>query len=599
MDTFSYWKLGAVFDNWLSPPVLAFRQYDTNPSYPTHILRLYIDLCSYRTHLFAMWLLNAATLKLEQFLGSCPDYAILSHRWQDDELTFQDMMAGTGKSKAGHAKVQLCCDEAVKHNLRYAWVDTCCIDKASSAELSEAINSMYHYYQKAEVCFVYLFDVEKTESSGAEATYFPQFGASTWWTRGWTLQELIAPSSLQFYDSTWNLIGTKKALVHEISKITGIDSRALEPGYPEWYSVAQRMSWASRRSTQRVEDIAYSLLGIFDVNMPLLYGEGKKAFIRLQEEIMKHSNDQSIFAWSSSSNEITGPILHSGLLAYSPDNFRHSSRITPSIKKLSHVPYAVTNFGLSITFHMVPWTMNTYLVALDCVNESAQPQRVGIFLKLLPETNQAARVAHEGNELTIFDTTNALHSKHSELRRIYVRQQRWIISTPGYLYGFWIRTLPDSLLYKGEVVHQYGSAFPISFTRVDCRHTWDPRKRLVTLEAGEHGLAGRIWYGTRGYGQDKWERKRAYTALDLGFDGDFNPICVYRSTFLERSSMSDSDLTTFGMPVHRGTDAPRLLQGDRLTGMDKSLPQFTISIQKELVGAQHVWVVYIKDRLYS
>ena len=160
--------------------------------------------------------------------------------------------------------------------LQYAWIDACCIDKTNSSELSEAINSMYQWYKNVAVCYVYMFDVE-IRSPLIDLS----FEGSAWHTRGWTLQELIAPEIAKFYAFNWQYIGEKTALRTKISAITGIRVAALAGEPLEKFSIAQRMSWASTRTTTRVEDVAYSLLGIFDVHMPMLYGEGKKAFVRL------------------------------------------------------------------------------------------------------------------------------------------------------------------------------------------------------------------------------------------------------------------------------------------------------------------------------
>lgn len=169
-------------------------------------------------------------------------------------------------------------------------MDTCCIDKSSSAELSEAINSMYTLYKKSYLCIVYLDDVD-----GAWWDFELKY--SRWFTRGWTLQELIAPRVLLFFDKHWKFIKTKDSIATLLAEITGIDTKVLRTGDTKGISVAAKMSWAAKRTTTRPEDLAYSLMGIFDVNMPTIYGEGDKAFIRLQEEIMKKSNDQSLFAW--------------------------------------------------------------------------------------------------------------------------------------------------------------------------------------------------------------------------------------------------------------------------------------------------------------
>ena len=196
--------------------------------------------------------------------------------------------------KKGFCKVRDSCVQARRDGYQYIWIDTCCIDKTSSTELSEAINSMYAWYKDSAVCYVLLADVFVEPLRGRT---WHDFHTSRWFTRGWTLQELLAPAQLQFFNVAWKPLGTKSDLIDDISTITKIDLYALAGGDLSRLSVARRMSWVANRQTTRLEDMAYCLLGIFGINMPLLYGEGMKAFIRLQEEIMKTTDDQSIFAW--------------------------------------------------------------------------------------------------------------------------------------------------------------------------------------------------------------------------------------------------------------------------------------------------------------
>ncbi|KAI3337100.1 HET-domain-containing protein [Xylariaceae sp. AK1471] len=256
-----------------------------------------------------MRLLNTKTLKLESFLGSVkPAYAILSHTWGDNEILFKDVQhesTASWKQKAGGAKVLGVAEIARAMRYSYLWVDSCCIDKASSAELSEAINSMYKWYEESAICFAYLSDVRR-ETSADDARY-RWFEQSRWFERGWTLQELIAPPNVQFYDVNWVYLGSRRNLVDIIARITRISRSALlkEVNVLE-QSVSCKMSWAVGRATTRTEDMAYSLMGIFDINMPLLYGEGNKAFRRLQEEIIRHSNDHTILLSSDSLNHWAG-----------------------------------------------------------------------------------------------------------------------------------------------------------------------------------------------------------------------------------------------------------------------------------------------------
>ncbi|KAH8592628.1 hypothetical protein B0O99DRAFT_689484 [Bisporella sp. PMI_857] len=219
------------------------------------------------------------------------NYAILSHTWGTDEVTYTDIKDGTGKNKAGYTKIQFCGEQAKRDSLRYFWVDTCCIDKRNSTELAEAVNSMFRWYRAATKCYVYLLDVSwpysNTSILSAEP-FWHTFRESRWFTRGWTLQELIAPGSVDFFSREGKLLGNKTSLEKDICEATGIPAKALQGSSLSEFSVTERISWTERRQTAIAEDRAYSLLGIFDVNMPLIYGEGReKATKRLREEIDK------------------------------------------------------------------------------------------------------------------------------------------------------------------------------------------------------------------------------------------------------------------------------------------------------------------------
>lgn len=315
-----------------------------------------------------MRLLHSATLQFEEFFDSdIPKYAILSHRWEGKEISFQEFQDSEDKSGARFAKIRNFCSLAEKEGFEWVWVDTCCIDKKSSAELSEAINSMFRWYKNAERCYAYLSDVVWAEDeSSLEA-----FRQSVWFTRAWTLQELLAPSNLIFFDKRWEAIGTKRDLLAPISAATGIGDCYLEDLDPTKASVAMKMSWASRRKTSRTEDVAYCLLGLFDINMPLLYGEGKKAFLRLELEIIKKSNDESIFAWTSSD-------VRCGLLATCPSAFAQSGGICrpESFSPYdSRVPYSMTNLGLQIQIPLGPGFpersgLDRFKFKLRCVEKS-------------------------------------------------------------------------------------------------------------------------------------------------------------------------------------------------------------------------------------
>lgn len=257
-----------------------------------------------------MHLINVDTFRREEFYRTeVPKYLILSHTWEHDEVSFQDFHHPDTAHKRGFAKIREACARTRELGYRYIWIDTCCIDKTSSAELSEAINSMFRYYEEAERCLAYLSDV-------APGVDVADMSSARWFTRGWTLQELLAPRHVTFYASDWSQIGTRDELSNCISRITGINEIYLHNGlqpitrstFLQQASVAERMAWAAQRQTTREEDVAYCLLGIFAINMPLIYGEGPGAFMRLQEQIIKRYSDPSLLAWNVLRDKLPLPL---------------------------------------------------------------------------------------------------------------------------------------------------------------------------------------------------------------------------------------------------------------------------------------------------
>ncbi|KAG1863962.1 heterokaryon incompatibility protein-domain-containing protein [Suillus tomentosus] len=364
-----------------------------------------------------MRLLNTETRKLEEFFGQIPQYAILSHRWRDGEVQFSDIDQPHARNMPGYSKIEGCCIQADEDGYRYVWIDTCCINKSSSSELSEAINSMFMWYKKAQICYAYLDDVSRCDNLKEE------FFKSQWFTRGWTLQELVAPNNLVFFSHDWEEIGSKCSLTEWIETITGINRGVLLTNYQEEISVATRMCWASGRQTTRVEDRAYSLLGLFGVYMPTIYGEGENAFARLQIEIMKNSNDQSIFAWRSSRRAD-----RSGLLASSPDDFAGSrdivrippdsfrsifSSATPSIRH----QYSVTNRGLNI--HMpIMRVEDYYQAALSCGRRGSHSRPIG--LRLCPDKGETEQFMRSQPNL-LYEVEVPASSKFT-FQELYVRE---------------------------------------------------------------------------------------------------------------------------------------------------------------------------------
>jgi hypothetical protein len=280
-----------------------------------------------------MRLLNSKSLELSEFYDTeIPPYAILSHTWGKEEVTLQDIQRPDVQNKAGFAKIMGCCNQAKLDGIEWVWIDTCCIDKTSSAELSEAINSMYAWYKDSEVCYAFLADVPPLDP------FFPKdaFEKARWFKRGWCLQELIAPRKIEFYAKDWTEIGTKWSLHSQIERITGIPADfLLQNTALANYTAAQKMSWASERRTTRREDEAYCLLGIFGISMPLLYGEGRRAFYRLQEEMMKQTEDYSLFLWMESGSNLQSLYLP-GVFAPSPASFPIAGPYSSSGKHCSY-----------------------------------------------------------------------------------------------------------------------------------------------------------------------------------------------------------------------------------------------------------------------
>ncbi|KAK6083222.1 het domain-containing protein [Seiridium cupressi] len=288
----------------------------------------------------------------------------------DDEVVYQDWEARQSsiKTRSSYYKIEGAIEKAKKDSLEWLWVDTVCIDKASSAELTEAINSMYEWYKNATICYAYMADVPPLNE--ADHDPFRKFQNSRWFRRGWTLQEQIAPSTLLFFSAQWTRIGTRSGRIAEIvSSVTGIELDILTgESTLASASVAKKMSWLSKRTTTRIEDIAYCMLGIFDVNMPLLYGEeGMKAFVRLQGEIIKVSNNHTIFCWEWDDSVPGGWV---NMLAPSPTAFSNSGGYEPREDVGTLVPYSITNLGLSINLPVI-YTMEFLFAEIDAVLRTA------------------------------------------------------------------------------------------------------------------------------------------------------------------------------------------------------------------------------------
>lgn len=543
-----------------------------------------------------MRLINTASL-VQKDHATCPknEYTILSHTWAASEPTNETLILDGCDEESLPEKLSGAICQSRKDNVKWLWVDTFCIDKRSSAELSEAINSMYRWYQQAYRCYVYLDDFER----GPSKEDFPShsFRCSKWFTRGWTLQELLAPATVLFYDKKWQYLGDKKSLSDHIYIATGIDPQVLTTGNMKGYSVAQKMSWASARQTTRPEDIAYCLMGLFGVHMPVLYGEAERAFIRLQEEIIRYNDDHSIFSWSMEGRH------HKGLLAPSPECFQDCGAIIPVRSLAESLPFSMTNRGLSVHFSIVKWTMDTYLATLNCKQElhadiTRQPGVLAIYLRRLSEKDQYARVNVDGHDLTCADDEfHSFEERPSVVRQVFVRQDIDNEAENHYLsdrlYGF---RIPSAWLIPSITVSG-GHYILNERTRLFADGTWGE-----TIDI------------------DVSAQRKGLQLISLGFDFDYNPICLLKDSFAEgvpTEGSVDSPIPWFDhspdtcewtpvaeeryiyRPVdHRGAWA---IRGDRVLELDVSLaasPSHNATgVVMERVSTPHglVWEVNIDD----
>jgi hypothetical protein len=440
-----------------------------------------------------MRLLNSSTIELEEPGSKNLEYAILSHTWGENEISFQDLqnLSEDKKDSEGYKKIKSCCTQAHSDGWEYVWIDTACIDKTSSSELSEAINSMYLWYRNAQVCYAYLADVPSGQEHQSNGS---RFRNSKWFTRGWTLQELLAPLYLVFFGQDWVEIGTKASLREAISEVTGISSQVLLVNYAGETSVAQRMSWASKRKTTRVEDEAYCLMGIFGVNMPMLYGEGQNAFIRLQLEILKLSDDHTIFAWMGNAKDGN----ERGLLAHSPKEFANCGNVCQFDTDTLRSPYSMTNRGLHIELPLIPMykdpERDLFLAVLNC-QFRGDSRPLAIYLKRAQEEQFGQRVKFRQGEQSInyvrvlpeniipvdknlsFVKKSEVYIKEKDLSRFDVLQ--WMKPQEQYLFS--VKTLPS---------HEHS----FFLSKVHPKDMWKAREEGLRLTIGASGTCGALMF---------------------------------------------------------------------------------------------------------
>ena len=415
---------------------------------------------------------------------------------------------------------------------------------------------MYRFYQCADVCFAYLRDVSVD-------TYEETFVKSEWFTRGWTLQELLAPAYMKFYDRDWNLLGTKQSLSHLIFAATGIQEDVIHRrrGLRDC-SVAQRMSWAAKRETTRIEDRAYSLLGIFGVNMTMLYGEGAKSFLRLQEEILKTLDDHSIFVWKGL------PWGMPGLLASSATAFASSGDVKNIRDRKGRPSYTVNNRGVHGQVQLYPYALDTYLMLLPCDRRNPSTPwstsgRIGIFLRRLYADNQFMRVSEDGMDVMddvsayVFEQGRQLNRTCIE-RSISIRQSRL---SSGEQFDAYVERIQGFRLNE-DLLKKYDSSIPL-FSEGG---NWYPQKSIICLPSGATQI-------DRVGGIDISAQEKEIQIISFGFDTDYNPTVSlsHSSSRYYEDSWSTYDQAHDGSRIawmSRSGEGHWALMADRIDGLD-------------------------------
>lgn len=451
-----------------------------------------------------MRLLNVRTKKLRTFDDrDLPRYAILSHTWfedDSDEVTFAQIQNLRSCSYTpGYRKVEFLCDQAKLDGYKYGWIDTCCIDKGNSTELGTALNSMFNWYRNAGICYAYLSDVGNNEN-------IDSILKSRWWTRAWTLQEFLAARNVVFYSKDWTSLGTKSQHAHEIARSVGIDEKVLrDPSEIFHCSVAQRMSWAARREAKRVEDRAYSLLGIFAVNMPLLYGVGDSAFHRLQQEILRNTHDHSLFAWGYKGTQLDWNVVRGtdiwtkaddlefstselGLFASSPDRFENCGDIVPCGMDTScseiryydgaiHLEMKVISCDGDKSFQ-VERRSHLAIGLLSCRVQSNPGSLVGILLWSENYNSRCTRLGTWLGVVALFGYTLRVHVKDATEARL--RQLRIDAKNPSTnLRSAEFSSRQASIVLENDLISAAGAYEVVG--RAPSRWSWTPSESTFHL----------------------------------------------------------------------------------------------------------------------
>lgn len=439
-----------------------------------------------------MRLINTKTLEIREHGDRPPPYAILSHTWGHEEVTFQDCTPNPHKasSKYGYAKFRGACAQAQKDGYDHLWIDANCINKASSTELYEAINSMFKWCGRAHRCYAFLSDVPDDAVHLDKRSGTPRvteaFRRSKWFTRGWTLQELLAPEDVVFFSRNWRRLGTKIDLQIPLSEITHVpidylvNKRELRTA-----SVAQRMSWMSTRVTTQAEDMAYSMLGILGTFIPVIYGEGTHAFLRLQEAIMERLDDHSIFCWEW--DHTVDPSWVS-VFAPSPRAFANSGKYSPKLWDNGDVatPYHIRNGGLSISLPLVQTADPSVVLAMldvEVHDRERNDFQVGIPLQIGPIYQRLAFPPHpvqvngkilSGAKSIFINTTEMGHGhrldsrlladKESQSRRFYSDLRRAASARVGFFLAIHLDGCEVELLPSQPGVDLLKSVSTVTFS---------------------------------------------------------------------------------------------------------------------------------------
>lgn len=549
-----------------------------------------------------MWLINSENHGLKEFTDP-PGYAILSHKWRDGEVSHQAMLEAEKSgfpglaeyestltstkptASRGWTKIYRACRQARDDGISWIWIDTCCINKQSSAELSEAINSMFRWYQQAQVCYAYIDQDPWLESS--------------WFERGWTLQELLAPSLLRFYDCRWNAVGTRSERSDDIAGRTGIDSdllRADPSSRLHNYSVAQRMAWASGRKTTRIEDRAYSLMGIFSVNMPLLYGEGEKAFLRLQEKIIETSDDQSIFAWDRSTTSEAQEV--GTLLAPYPECFENAANIIalrdPTSPRSS---FEVNNLGLRIT---LPYVSHRKSVLLTC-GVKGSPLLISLRVKPHKSISSAFVFSPMAYELLPISSMSESRSTNMTIVSHHGQRQDTTVDLNTHKLCAWVVQAQldpwtyANISYPFETVQRYPKEFwnermgvfemPTWWQSAGILLTYTPktpqksRKLRKTYQVNvcfaiDHPLMSTKWSGLK----DSLPRRSAMS-LSYGEDMGLSAACEALAQKLARRSPNDAYDQSAGLSL-KGFDQPGpTLVGQLTCKLVSEIPVLELSLK--------------------